>query len=93
MSYDASYNSVISCMIACRSVTYAQKYSRLLRKYGYSAYMRRLPSDLSDAGCGYAVAVRPEQARPALALLRSYGTEPFRLYCEDCGGSFEEMIP
>lgn len=77
-------------MIACRSVTYAQKYSRLLRKQGFSAHMRRLPSHLTNVGCGHAVAVRYEQAREALSVLQSYGDGPFRVFCEGADGAIEE---
>ncbi|MCL2031219.1 MAG: DUF3343 domain-containing protein [Oscillospiraceae bacterium] len=91
MFYDTSYHSMISCMVACRSVTYAQKYSKLLRKHGLSAYTRKLPSHLANVGCGHAVSVRPGQVRTALALLGSYGAGPFRVFCEGPGGTTEEM--
>lgn len=87
----SSYNPIISCLIACRSVTYAQKYSKILRKSGYSSYMRRLPSHLTNVGCGHAVSVRSEQVRAALGLLESYGAGPFRVFCEHEEGNFEEM--
>lgn len=87
-----SYHTpVISCMIVCRSVTYAQKYSKILRKHGYTASMRRLPSHITQTGCGHAVSVRKEQLHSALSLLREYGAEPTRIFCENAYGVFEEM--
>lgn len=84
--------TVISCMITCRSVTYAQKYVKLLQQNGYPAYARRLPAHLSDTGCGHAVSVRPNHIRPALSLLDFYGMGPLRVFCETSGGLLEEMM-
>lgn len=87
----AYYAPVISCMIACRSVTYAQKYTKLLRKHGFTASMRRLPTHITEAGCGHAVSVRNEHLREAIRLLREYGAEPPRVFCENADGMFEEI--
>jgi type III secretory pathway lipoprotein EscJ len=73
-------------LIACRSVTYAQRAVRLLEKAGMRASMRRLPADLPETGCGHAVRVEREKLTQAMQMMNEAGF-PTRVYfCEDENG-------
>ena len=78
------------CMIACRSVTYAQKYTKLLKRHHYSAYMVRLPAGLAGTGCGHAVRVPERQVHEALSFLRENGAESLRIFCINEFGEYQE---
>lgn len=64
-------------MITFRSVTFAQKGERLLRRAGIDCVMQRTPKDLSERGCGYCLRLRGADAVVAVQLLKesqlSYG--------------------
>ena len=46
-----------SGVLVVRSITYAMKGQKLLERYGYSAYIERLPHPNSRQGCGYGIKV------------------------------------
>lgn len=76
-----------NALIACRSVTYAQRAVRLLEKSGLRASMRKLPADLPETGCGHAVRVERERLTQAMQLMNEAGF-PTRVYfCEGDDGS------
>ena len=75
-----------NALIACRSVTYAQRAVRLLERAGLRASMRRLPADLPETGCGHAVRVPRERVAQAMQMMNEAGF-PTRTYlCEDENG-------
>jgi type III secretory pathway lipoprotein EscJ len=75
-----------NALIACRSVTYAQRAVRLLEQAGMRASMRRLPADLPETGCGHAVRVRREQAAEAMQVMNKAGFPAKIFFCEDESG-------
>ena len=73
---------MLKALIACRSVTYAQRAVRVLHKAGLKASMRRLPANLPEVDCGHAVRVDREHLTKALTLMNEAGF-PSRVYfCE-----------
>lgn len=86
-----------NALIACRSVTYAQRAVRLLERHGLRASMRRLPAELpasSDpqqhVGCGHAIRVRREELKQAMKLMSEAGFPSKFFFCEDeNGGVFQ----
>ena len=72
-----------NALIACRSVTYAQRAVRLLEGAGMRASMRRLPADLPETGCGHAVRVRREDLPQAVKLMSESGFPRQITFCED----------
>jgi hypothetical protein len=75
-----------NALIACRSVTYAQRAVRLLERAGLRAAMRRLPADLPETGCGHAIRVRHEQLDHAVKLMTDSGFPSKTVFCEDENG-------
>jgi hypothetical protein len=74
-------------LIACRSVTYAQRVVRLLENNNIRASMRRLPADLpSDSGCGHAVRVHLEAREQAMKIMRDAGFPAKVYFCESEDG-------
>ena len=59
-------------LITFRSVTFAQKAERLLKKSGISCMMQRTPRELSQRGCGYCLRLRGGDAMAAVQLLREH---------------------
>lgn len=64
------------CLIACRSLTYAQRSSRSLERAGYTATVVRMPVKVSDSGCGHAVKIHENKLHDAVEYLRSKGFHP-----------------
>ena len=65
--------------IIARSVTYAQRMERVLATAGIRTRIFRAPRELSNLGCAYAVELTGG-VNPALAILRSAGLYPAKLY-------------
>ncbi|MDR1736132.1 MAG: DUF3343 domain-containing protein [Oscillospiraceae bacterium] len=82
----------VSCLISSRSVTYAQRYIQLLKSNGIRAYMHRLPSTISDAGCGHAVSVGVHDLAHAISLLKQNRADNLRVWCANQDGEYEEML-
>ncbi|MCL2004302.1 MAG: DUF3343 domain-containing protein [Oscillospiraceae bacterium] len=75
-----------NALIACRSVTYAQRAVRLLERHGLRASMRKLPADLPETGCGHAVRVKHEKLAQAIQLMKDDGFPVKTHFCEDENG-------
>lgn len=58
-------------LIMCRSLTYAQKASKLLERSGFTVTVVKAPQTLSLSGCAYAVTVRGK-IYDAKQLLKKY---------------------
>ncbi len=68
------------CLILCRSLTNAQRFTRCLDMCGISSHAVRVPGKLSGNGCGYAVRVSRQDVHLALSHLKSCGYKPGRVY-------------
>ena len=75
-----------NALIACRSVTYAQKVVRLLEKNNIRASVRRLPAGLPDTGCAHAIRVRRENLEQAIKIIQQAGFPVKTFFCEDDDG-------
>ena len=80
-----------TCLIAARSLTYAQRSARALEKAGLSAYVTRMPAGLRGNGCGYAVRVSEHELHNAAGYLRRNGFEPKRAYMINENGRSSEV--
>ncbi len=78
------------CYIISRSITYAQRLSRMLNRAGYTAAVKKLPSGISGTGCGYAVRVPGGQIAAVLQYLKSIEYAPLKILCEFENGRVEE---
>ena len=79
-------------LITFRSVTFAQKGERLLKKAGIDCAMQRTPKVLSQRGCGYCLRVHARDAMTAAELLRSNGAHYEKTYVIAEGGRPEERL-
>lgn len=67
--------------IVCKTLTNAQRMSRLLDKSRIPSHIKRLPSSLREQnGCGYAVRVKDEHFGPSISVLKSSDIAPLRVY-------------
>ncbi|QNL45610.1 DUF3343 domain-containing protein [Oscillibacter hominis] len=79
-------------LIIARSITYAQRMSRVLERIGIRAQIFRAPVGLTDRGCSYALRVRTEHLAPALRALHEAGLNPIQVFLFQ-QGEYHELEP
>lgn len=77
-------------LILFRSLSRAQKASRLLERGGLTAVVVKAPQSLTRGGCGYGVSLR-RGLQDALAKLERAGIERGRIYQRELGGEYREV--
>ena len=77
-------------LITFRSVTFAQKAERALKKAGISCALQRTPRELSARGCGYCLRLRSVDAMAAVQLLREQDIGYGKTYALSDSGKPEE---
>lgn len=78
-------------LLLCRSLTYAQRASRILERRGITATITKVPKSISGQGCGYCVKVSEKNLAQALSALRDEGLGPSRVFVSEKGGSLSEV--
>lgn len=78
-------------LLLSRSITHAQRMSRILERAGITARFFRPPMGLTDRGCSYAVRVAGGSYLSAMELLRSEGLAPMRVFYAEGGGALSEI--
>lgn len=71
---------MISDLIVCRSLTYAQRTAAVLERVGISGSILRTPAHLAEKGCSYAVKVPHKRLTDALSALKQAGLSPTGIY-------------
>lgn len=82
---------MVSYLILCRSLTYAQRTARILEQAGISGHVMRTPRSIAGEGCGYCVKISEQWLSKALALLRREGLGPKQVYIQTGENSFREV--
>jgi len=77
-------------LIMCRSMTYAQKASKLLERYGYTAIVVKAPQELTKGGCGYAVTVR-RNIEEAIDILKKYEIPTGKIFAKIGTAAYKEV--
>ena len=77
-------------LLLSRSITHAQRMSRVLERAGITARFFRPPMGLTDRGCSYAVRIGDGSLPAAMERLRSEGLVPMRVFYAESDGSFSE---
>ena len=77
-------------LLLSRSITHAQRMSRILERAGITARFFRPPMGLTDRSCGYAVRVSADRLSAALEQLREGGLWPSKIFYFD-GGAYSEV--
>ena len=77
-------------LLLSRSITHAQRMSRVLERAGITARFFRPPMGLTDRGCSYAARIGEGSLPAAMERLRSEGLVPMRVFYAESDGSFSE---
>lgn len=80
-----------SYYLTCRSLTYAQRVSRVLTAARIQNMIVRTPQNMSKEGCGYAVRLGERSLGGALSVLAASQLPPRRVYRTRMGGGYEEV--
>ena len=78
-------------LLLSRSITHAQRMSRILERAGITARFFRPPMGLTDRGCSYAVRVGADSLPAAMERLRAEGLLPMRVFRAENDGTFSEV--
>lgn len=76
-------------LLTYRSLTYAQKTSRILERAGIGVSIVRTPQEISSEGCGYALKVKGSELKRALTLLKVSDASPKRVFEQFSDGHIE----
>ncbi len=76
-------------LLTFRSLTYAQRASRVLERAGVTGTVSRVPKAAATRGCAYCVIVAARHRERGLAVLKSAGLEPERVLLRHADGSLE----
>jgi len=82
---------MIQYLIMCRSLTYAQKASKLLERSGFTVTVIKAPQTLSLGGCAYAVTLRG-RIYDAILLLKRYDIPFGKVFRRMENGEYAEEI-
>lgn len=78
--------------LTCRSLTYAQRVSRVLTAARIQNIIIRTPQNMSREGCGYAVRISERALAGAMSALASAQLPPKRVYRPGAVGGYEEVL-
>ncbi len=78
-------------LITFRSVTFAQRAERALRRENIFCRLHRTPKMLTSRGCGYCLRLREKDALYAVAVLQGEQISYGKLYAIDSDGVPREM--
>ncbi len=78
-------------LLLSRSITHAQRMSRVLERSGITARFFRPPMSLTDRGCSYAVRVGADSLPAAMERLRAESLPPLRVFYTTGNGTFNEI--
>ncbi len=82
---------MVSYLILCRSLTYAQRTARVLERSGIHGHVMRTPRTISSEGCGYCVKISERWLTKALSMLNQEGLGPKQVYVERQDHTFAEV--
>lgn len=78
-------------LLLCRSLTYAQRASRVLERMGITATITKAPKSAVSQGCTYSVKVSEKNLARSLAALHDAGLGPTRVLLLSRDGSVREV--
>ena len=82
---------MVSYLILCRSLTYAQRTAKILERAGIRGGVMRLPRSISSEGCGYCVRISEQWLAKALVALKKEGIPPKQVYMERDDRTYSEV--
>ncbi len=78
-------------IIMCRSITYAQRASRLLERANVGAFLVKGPQGVTPEGCSYGIRVAGRNKWRALEIMHRAGIATGRVYRVERDGSVVEV--
>ena len=78
--------------LTSRSVTYAQRMERALKRNGIFARIERPEQEITERGCAYAVVISETFLAEALEVLRYNGLPPVKVVAKELSGYKEIRI-
>ena len=84
-------NAMLQYLLMCKSLTYAQRASRILERAGVSSIMTKAPKSATGVGCNYCVKVSETKLALALRTLYDAGFGTIRVFLLDTDGSVSEV--
>jgi hypothetical protein len=78
------------CFITFRSVTFAQRGERELKRAGILSSIQRTPRWMEEQGCGYSLLVRCQDIVAAVELLKRRQVPYRKVYLHGDNGNLEE---
>ena len=78
------------CFITFRSVTFAQRGERELKRAGISCSVQRTPRWMEEKGCGYSIRLRCMDMITAVKLLKDKQVPYRKVYLHGENGALEE---
>ena len=83
---------MLQYLLMCRSLTYAQRASRLLERSGITAIVSKIPKSAAGSGCNYCIKVSEKRLTSALEILNTSGLGPSRIFVMSHDGSVSEVM-
>ncbi len=82
---------MLQYLLTCRSLTYAQRASKLLERSGITAIVTKIPQGASVSGCNYSIKVSESRLSLALQILNNNGFSPLKTFLLYRDGSVSEV--
>lgn len=82
---------MVSYLIICRSLTFAQRTAAALERGGVPSRITRAPKIVAGEGCAYAVRVSEGMLAQSLVLLNRADLSPKRVFLTQADGSLAEV--
>ena len=67
-------------LLICRSLTYAQRASKVLKSAGIPAPISRVPKEVATNGCSYCIKLNEKWLSRSLELLNNTQLQPTKVY-------------
>ena len=78
--------------ITFRSVTFAQRAERLLRRGGIACQLQRTPRWMEEQGCGYCLLIRKGEIVQAVQLLQQNHVQYRKIYQQGEEDTVREVV-
>lgn len=82
---------MVSYLILCRSLTFAQRTAHALERSGISGHVMRAPKMIAGDGCGFCVRIPEQSLGDALRQLQQEGLAPKQVFMQMADGEFSEV--
>ena len=83
---------MFDCYITFRSITHAQRGSRVLENARIAHQLLRTPKAMAAQGCGYSLQLDFEMVQPAVEMLHKSAVPFQRVYCSGENGQYQEYL-